>query len=57
MQQAFAGGDNKKLKIEVVDVFVIPDYQAFFANKIDPHFGKNCQLKRSFLVLPSNNVI
>jgi hypothetical protein len=36
----FNNPDNSHLKVEVTDVFVVPNYQAFFKDYIDKDFGK-----------------
>ena len=49
LESAFSGGvglqGRKKLKVKVRDVFIVPDYQAFFAPYIDPDFGRIFKLE------------
>ena len=44
IEEAF-GAESSKLKCKVVDVFVVPNYQAFFAPAIDPHFGRTHKME------------
>ena len=40
IETAFNGGADSKLKCNVEDVFVVPNYQSFFGESIDKNFGR-----------------
>jgi hypothetical protein len=40
IEAAFLAEDSYKLRVEVEDVFVVPDYQHFFGKYIDKHFQR-----------------
>ena len=44
IEEAF-GAEHSKLKCKVVDVFIVPNYQEFFATSIDPHFGRTHKME------------
>ena len=44
IEEAF-GAEQSKLKCKVVDVFIVPNYQEFFASSIDPHFGRTHKME------------
>ena len=44
IEEAF-GAESSKLKCKVVDVFVVPNYQAFFEPAIDHHFGRTHKME------------
>jgi hypothetical protein len=39
LEAKFGPGSSGRLKARVEDVFVVPDYEAFFAKDFDPKFG------------------
>jgi len=45
IEEAFKGGEHSNLKVKVVDVWTVPDYQAFFGRHIDISFGRLHKLK------------
>lgn len=44
IEEAF-GAEHSQLKCKVVDVFIVPNYQEFFATSIDPHFGRTHKME------------